>query len=285
MLISVILPAYNAERTIELAVSSILCQTHDDLELLVADDGSNDKTREILGGIADPRLRVTGDGTNRGRPTRLNEMVAAARGDFIARMDADDVSYPTRLERELELLQGKELDLVGSSAVVIDDHLDAIGRRMVPENHAQIVRRPSSGFPLIHPTWLGRRDFFTRHPYRDFDCDDQELLMRCFKTMRVGNVGEIQLAYREPSLKLRKLAHFRWENAKAVVANRASLGLLRSEHALAKIVAKSAVDVLAVKTGLGYKLLKHRAAPLSDTERADWDGVRTLLQRAPITPR
>ena len=278
MLISVILPAFNAERTIAIAVQSILNQTHVDLELLVADDGSTDQTAKILGQFADARLRVFHDGVNKGRPTRLNEMVGAAKGDFIARMDADDIAYPTRLEKQFEFLSNNHLDLVGSSTMVVNDQLAPLGRRVVPVTHSEIVARPTNGFPLSHPTWLGRKAIFEQIKYRNFDCDDQEFLMRAYKQIRVGNVTEIQLAYREPSLKLKKLSHFRWENAKAVAANRSEFGTLKTIQALAIISAKSLVDVAATKSGLGYRLLGHRAAKATEAELLAWSEIRSNLQ-------
>src|SRR3954447_2265523 len=97
-LVSVGMPVFNVEKTILEAVESIRCQTFTDWELLVIDNGSTDGTRELLAGISDPRVRVITHDENVGLGQRLNEAVAQARGEYFARLDGDDISYPERLQ-------------------------------------------------------------------------------------------------------------------------------------------------------------------------------------------
>src|SRR5690606_34355737 len=103
--VSVILPAYNAERHIEEAVESILSQTFDDCELIALDHGRTDATRAILEKIArrDARVRLVSR-PNKGLVATLNEGLLLSRGEYIARMDADDVSHPERLRLQVEYL-------------------------------------------------------------------------------------------------------------------------------------------------------------------------------------
>src|SRR5690349_19913154 len=106
-LVSVVIPVYNGERFVVEAVLSILAQTFRDLECIVVDDGSTDRTPELLAieQTGDPRLVVHRQPTNMGFRAALNTGCALARGELVARMDADDVSLPNRLERQVQFLR------------------------------------------------------------------------------------------------------------------------------------------------------------------------------------
>src|SRR6185503_5418632 len=156
----------DAERTLERALASLLAQTHRNWELVLIDDGSRDASVRIAGRLRDERIRVSADGARKGLAARLNEAVAAARGAYIARMDADDVSYPERFERQLAFLeQHKDVDLLGAGAVVFAGEGVPLGLFRVQPAHAEICARPWAGFYLPHPTWMGRAAWFRAHPY------------------------------------------------------------------------------------------------------------------------
>jgi len=111
--VSVIIASYNGERFIGEAVGSILGQTWTDLELVVIDDGSTDGTRAILSDIAsrDSRLRIV-EKENEGLIATLNRGIAEARGEYIARLDHDDVAVPSRIEKQARFLDGNP-DFIG----------------------------------------------------------------------------------------------------------------------------------------------------------------------------
>src|SRR5579863_8480529 len=118
-LVSVALPAFNAERTIGQAIRSILLQTHRNWRLLLADDGSTDNTIAIARAFADPRIEILPSTGREGLSRRLNACIDRAQGSYLARMDADDVSYPARFEKQIAfLLAQPSVDLVGSQAMV-----------------------------------------------------------------------------------------------------------------------------------------------------------------------
>lgn len=104
-LISVILPAYNAERFLKEAIDSILAQTYTNFELIILNDGSTDRTEEIILSYDDPRIRYVKNETNLKLIKTLNKGIELAKGKYIARMDADDISLPTRLEKEYEFME------------------------------------------------------------------------------------------------------------------------------------------------------------------------------------
>ena len=101
--VSVILPAYNAAAHLGKAIDSILGQTFPDLELIIINDGSTDSTTELLARYHDPRVKVITQ-ENLGLPKALNQGLAIAQGAYIARQDADDISLPSRLEKQVHFL-------------------------------------------------------------------------------------------------------------------------------------------------------------------------------------
>jgi glycosyltransferase involved in cell wall biosynthesis len=120
--VSVILPVYDGEKYLAQAIDSILAQTFQNFEFLIIDDGSTDRSLEIIEGYArrDTRIQVTSR-ANRGLIATLNEGIALARGEYVARMDADDVALPERLQRQVEFLAAHpRCVLVGASFVYID---------------------------------------------------------------------------------------------------------------------------------------------------------------------
>ncbi|MHA1713815.1 MAG: glycosyltransferase, partial [Candidatus Ranarchaeia archaeon] len=119
--VSVIMSVYNAEKHVKKAIDSILSQTFRDFEFIIINDGSTDRTSEILKSYADPRLIVVNQ-ANRGVTQSLNKAIGMARGQYIARMDADDISLPQRLEMQVEFLEEHpEVGLVGTSVITIDE--------------------------------------------------------------------------------------------------------------------------------------------------------------------
>jgi hypothetical protein len=119
-IVSVLMPAYNAEPYLKSSVESILTQTFRDLELIVVDDGSSDGTLAVLDQYGDARLRVYARG-HRGLSATRNEALALARGEFVAWMDADDVSHATRLEAQVDYLRlHPHVGIVGTWASGVD---------------------------------------------------------------------------------------------------------------------------------------------------------------------
>lgn len=199
-LVTVAMSVHNASATVGLALRSVLAQTYQNWELLVADDGSTDGTREILSQIQDPRIRLIQEPSgNMGLPFRLNQCVRLAKGYYVARMDADDVAYPQRLERQVQFLESHcDIDLLGTGAVVFKGEGEIVGCYPTACSHEAICRRPWWGFPLAHPTWMGKRTWFVAHPYAENDirCEDQALLLRSFSHSRFAALEEVLLGYR-----------------------------------------------------------------------------------------
>ena len=197
--VSVVLPVFNAAQTIARAVSSILDQTLREIELIVVDDGSTDETVAVVRKIRDPRLRVI-ECSHRRVAATANTATALAAGPLIARMDADDFSYPQRLEKQRQLLHKQHLDVVGSQVRIVDESrrvASSLSRyeRWINEetiDGKQISALRFVELPLVNPTILARRSYFELG-FCDSDLpEDYDLMLRAAaQDMRFGKVDEV----------------------------------------------------------------------------------------------
>ncbi|MES2964008.1 MAG: glycosyltransferase, partial [Bdellovibrionota bacterium] len=199
--VTVVLPVFNGERFIRDAVESILSQTLEDFELIVIDDGSTDRTPEILSLLKDDRLSVHRNDTNLKLISSLNRGLVLARGEFIARMDADDISKPERLAKQVAFLDSHpDIDLVGTDILVFESDPDDGVRLMPPPvTSAQIRWELLRVSCLYHPTVMMRRSIFDSEKAYDptfTHSEDYELWLRLSRTRKLWNIIEPLLLYR-----------------------------------------------------------------------------------------
>lgn len=282
-LLTIGMPFYNCEHTLQAAVDSILQQTYTKFELLLSDDGSTDRGLELAHSFADPRIRVFSS-KQRGRlALRLNECVAASRGSLFARMDADDISYPDRIEKQVRFLQARpDIDLVGTHMIVFDDNYAAVGKMIGATEHAALTRTALLGFKLFHGTWMGRLAWFQKYGYNQ-KCilgQDQELLYRAHKASRYAVIPELLYGYRQSDLDLKKMLNSRVDWFRYMSwyltgpAGWAKRALLASF-----MLGKAGVDTFAIKSGLRYRLLRHRGGfPLNPEQLAEWGEICTRFE-------
>lgn len=157
--VSVLMPVYNGERYLHQAVDSILGQTLTNFEFIIINDGSTDNTAEILDGYKDPRIVRLNNGKNIGLVGSLNRGLAEARGELIARMDADDVSYPDRLVEEVSFLSSHpEVGLVSTNFYLIDSRSEIIGGLGLNKllKGEQVEWELYWGNPVVHPSVMFR---------------------------------------------------------------------------------------------------------------------------------
>lgn len=207
-LVTVAIPVYNGKRYIHESIQSVLDQTFADFELIITDDGSTDGTMEIVRTFQDPRIRVIADGVHKGLAIRLNEQIADARGVFFARMDADDVMMPQRLERQVQFFsKHSEADVVGASTVVIDENGNRIGWRGSSKWKRGAKRKPG-GFDyeqvdsFMHPTVMGKTNWFRKYYYNPTceGCEDMDLWYRSRRKSVFYSLCEPLLYYRDPQV-------------------------------------------------------------------------------------
>ena len=197
-MVTIGLPFYNAEKYLALAIESVLQQTYTDWELLLLDDGSTDNSLSIAQSYAqkDSRIKVISDGKNKNLAARLNELPSLAQGLYLARMDADDIMHPARIERQLAVLgTHPEIDVLGTNAYIINDENAVIGTRypLTPEN---ILTRVKS---FIHPTIIAKKQWFLANPYdtEAIRLEDAELWYRTHSKYHFVRLNEPLLFYRE----------------------------------------------------------------------------------------
>lgn len=197
-MISVLMPAYNAQQYLREAVASILNQTERDFELILVNDGSTDETHSIAQELSsvDSRIRYFSQ-DNRGVVAALNRGLELCKGDFIARMDADDVSHPRRLEQQLALLRANpDVIICGSDALV----LGRAGSRIRKPRSDRACRACLLVFPcFVHPSVMFRRSVVDRGlRYRaDFQyAEDYDLWVRIGELGKMRNIRQPLLSYR-----------------------------------------------------------------------------------------
>ncbi len=271
----------DAGATLEKAVCSICMQTCPNWELLLIDDGSTDETAAVAGSFRDERIRFLSDGKWIGQSERLNQAIALSRGRYLARMDGDDVCYPERFAKQVQFLEeNREVDLLGTQMMVFRGEGIPVGKRDAPERHEMICKRPTGGFRMFHPTFMGRIEWFRKHEYagKVLKTQDQELLLRSYRTGAFANLPEILLGYREDHLNLHKILSSRKEFTQSLLREfNARKRWDLSIAALAEQMAKGMLDVIAVGTGLNYHLLRHRAGSASEEEKAHWRALWETL--------
>lgn len=277
-LVTVAMSVHNAAATLEPALRSILWQTFPDWELIVVDDGATDQTGLILSRFSDARIHVVpGAGGQQGLATRLNQCIELARGKYIARMDADDVAYPERLERQVRYLEAHpDIDLLGHGAVLFKEDGQALGVYPTASQHEDICRRPWWGFPLAHPTWMGKRAWFARHRYRDelTKGQDQDLLLRSYRASRFAALPDILLGYRMEGISAGKSGRGRLNYCRQLVeqvgdvpsALTAVRGVLIHSLALGR-------DVLLDVTGSMSQRSRQSFRAANDEVRMHWQRV------------
>lgn len=282
-LVSIGMPIFNCEKTLTPTVRSLLNQTYGNWELLLIDDGSTDNTLLLSQSFDDSRIRVISDGINMRLPARLNQAIALSRGKYFARMDGGDIAYPERLEAQVRYLEGHpDIDLVGSRIIVFNEDGHALGSYPWKQTHAEICRRPWSGFYFSHPTWVGKIEWFRTNPYRAElpKAQDQELLLRTYKNSCFACIPDILLGYRKGSLSLKNILNGRYHFSivllqKAILDKHYLLAFGVLEQAL-----KAFVDIFAITTGLNYRILWHRAIPVEKAELNRWRAVWAECSRS-----
>ncbi|MDH3379434.1 MAG: glycosyltransferase [Gammaproteobacteria bacterium] len=189
--ISVVMSVYNGETFVAESIDSVLAQTFEDYEFIIVDDGSTDKTSNILASFSDDRIRLISR-ANTGLTVALNEALRHCRAPFIARQDADDISYPDRFASQMEYLeQHAEVSAVGSWATVIDAEGDAVGMHCNASDPVDIKRKLWSDNMFVHGSLMLRR-----HAIESVDAyrsqfryaQDYDLLLRLSDRYRVANI-------------------------------------------------------------------------------------------------
>jgi glycosyltransferase involved in cell wall biosynthesis len=200
-LVSVLVSAHDAAQFLRLALASVLRQTLGDLELIVVDDGSSDGTDAILESIDDPRLIVLRNEERLGLAASLNRALDTASGRYVARLDADDVALPERLERQVAHLRAHpRLAIVGSAVLELDAAGTPGALHLMPSGPLEVRWASLFGSPFFHPSVLVDRELLAREGLRydpEFlESEDYELWVRVLRLGEGDNVQHPLVLYR-----------------------------------------------------------------------------------------
>jgi glycosyltransferase involved in cell wall biosynthesis len=190
--VSVVMPVHNEERYVSGAIESILRQTYRDFEFVIVDDGSVDGTPRILRRYDDPRIKVHHQ-PNRGQSSALNQGIRLSSGCYIARMDADDISLPQRLEREVRFLEGHpDVGLVGTWCMKVDVGTGKERLQILPAEDEAIRRFLTVDNPFIHSSVMTRRSVLDQVGLYDeaLIWQDYDLWVRIAQYYRMANIPE-----------------------------------------------------------------------------------------------
>lgn len=202
-IISVVMPVYNAEKYLDESIESILKQTYQNFEFIIINDGSIDKSLEIIKKYQNQDERIVLiSRENKGLVASLNEGIAKAKGKYIARMDADDVSLSERLETQLKYMITNNLDICGGNYLIIDQNSKTISTSEVPESFSEILLTMVSNVPFAHPSVMIKKFFlddkklkYGINGYKN--AEDLDLWINMYnQNARFGNVKKRIIKYR-----------------------------------------------------------------------------------------
>lgn len=198
-LISVLMPAFNAEPYVGSAIESILNQTYVNFELIILDDGSSDATARIIDAYSDPRLKKVFLLKNEGLVNARNTLVGMAQGKYIAFLDSDDVANLRRLELQLRYLQSNHLDLCGTDHLVLNQKTGKLKRSKQRHSDADIRAMISVCSPLCNPSVMGRTEVFKTMKYLSGNDGAEDYVMwvnLALAGCKFGNVPKNLITYR-----------------------------------------------------------------------------------------
>lgn len=205
-LVSVVIPVYNAGRYLRDALNSIVQQIYSNLEILCFDDGSNDNSAAILEEFKkyDKRIKVYKNKKNRGIGDTAQRLCELAKGKYIARMDADDVSFLNRIEKQVKFLEeNPETVALGGQCITIDTTNHITGFKVFPLEHEKIYKMLYTAVSIQQGTMIINKSLLPEN-YLWYDnslspMDDLDFFFRLFSFGKVANLPDLILEYREYS--------------------------------------------------------------------------------------
>lgn len=269
-LVTVGIPFFDEEEHLAAAIRSVLAQSWKRIEVLLVDDGSSDRSLAIARSFDDSRIRVLSNGERRYLPARLNEIVRQARGELVARMDADDVIHPDRLRKQVERLRETDAVASGTWAGIVDAREALLG---IVESAPQFT--PAAALErglLTHASLVARRDWLAAYPYdeRLTRAEDRDLWCRTLGT-RFAVVDEplyvVRTSVRDPSFLSDYLESQRQNRILYRRYGARLVGPVRAARRYGESVLKSWIMTGAVTLGAAQRLVRRRGRSATQQER------------------
>lgn len=200
-LISVVLSVYNGERFIARAIASVLIQDYKNFEFIIVDDASTDSTATIINSFNDPRIRLVSLAKNEGVANALNHALTMVHGTYIAKMDADDISLPTRFKTQVTWLEKHpDIDCVGTGYGVISESGNLLKLGGVLTSHKDIVREMHFRNSFVHGSLMIRRKFIVdnnfSYPKNARYNEDYTLLLKMKEKGMLSNIPKVLYLWR-----------------------------------------------------------------------------------------
>jgi len=266
-LISVVMPVYNEQRYLAAALDSVLNQTYQNIELIVVDDGSVDRTKDILAQYkkTDQRIKVHSQ-VNSGISCALNKGIELATGDYIARMDADDICRPDRLKVQLAFLVENGLDIVGGKINRFNDSQNKLKSYLL--GNAEIKSAILVwGEAFAHPAVLISKKLLQTYSYISFfdGIEDMHLWMRMAldSDIKMGNVPSVVLDYRRHDEQITKKKDSNWFEEKKV-------------HAMCQVLGEAGIKISRKDVSDLYQLLQKRGKLTSEAAKVVLEFIKKI---------
>lgn len=196
--VSVLLSVFNGAKYLREAIDSILNQTYTDFEFIIINDCSTDNTEEIIKSYRDPRIHLINNENNLGIANTLNKGIALARGEYIVRMDADDVSLPGRLSAQVKFMdKNLSLGASGTWVRIIGDEKSYVWKYQTRPDRVKAAMLFHCH--MAHPSVILRKEFFVKNKLVysvDEVAEDFGLWSRAVKYLKIANLGQVFLLYR-----------------------------------------------------------------------------------------
>ncbi|OYU55973.1 MAG: glycosyl transferase family 2 [Chitinophagaceae bacterium BSSC1] len=275
-IVSIGMPVFNAAKHLRAAIDSVLNQSYSNFELILTDDGSIDGSLEIIRSYLDKRIVLIQHTENKGIGYSLNEQIQLSRGTYFARMDADDLMFPDRIEKQLHFLETHpNIDLLGAQAIVIDQENQIMGLRK-PKLVASINEILEGGC-FIHPTVMGKTSWFQEHLYHpDFSgTEDHELFLRTYPLSSFYNQDFPVLFYRENNpIRLSTYLHRQGALIKGIGLNKSIIGSRFKIHwTVWKIQIKCQIIRVLAWLKMDSLILKQRNLVLTKNQEAEYERI------------
>ena len=194
--VTVLMPVYNEEKYLPESIESILSQTFKNFDFLIIDDGSTDNSEKIIRSYNDSRIQILLNGKNIGIVKTLNKGLKLSKGKYIVRMDADDVSLPERLEKQITYMEeNPETGVLGCNIRNVDKNLNFISENLRPITHYQNLWKLLYKTNMMHPTVVFRKSVLSKNGYNYNSkfkrCEDYELWSRLAYVTVIEQIPDI----------------------------------------------------------------------------------------------
>jgi glycosyltransferase involved in cell wall biosynthesis len=284
--VSVVMSVFNGEAFLSEAIESILNQTFRDFEFIIIDDGSTDKTAEILAAYAsrDLRIRIRSH-ENKGLAVSLNVGIGLAQGKYVARMDADDISLPTRFQQQVDFLEAHpEVGVLGGASEVINLQRQVIDIRHPPLQDSEIKAIMFRHNIMSHPSVMMRREILLAvGGYRPalVDAEDYDLFLRMGERSQLANLDTPLIRLRIHPNQVSR-SHLQHQVVCALAAQvSASLRKRGQSDPLCRVAEVSLPLLESLGVGreqFRQKLLAHRNFWINLLKRSDPDAALNLIE-------